>query len=98
MGLAVADAAFLISLERERRDGGDEPRHAAIAASLARLRPVLMTGFAMMAGMIPMAIGLSESGQQTAPLGRAVIGGVLASLLTTLLGIRTIYVLITPRG
>jgi multidrug efflux pump subunit AcrB len=98
IGVAVADSVLLISFARERREAGDEPRHAAIAASLARLRPVLMTGFAMMAGMIPMAIGLSESGQQTAPLGRAVIGGVLASLLTTLLVMRTVYVLITPRG
>jgi len=96
--VAVADSVLLISFARERREAGDEPHHAAIAASLARLRPVLMTGFAMMAGMIPMAVGLSESGQQTAPLGRAVIGGVLASLLTTLLVMRTIYVLITPGG
>jgi multidrug efflux pump subunit AcrB len=98
IGVAVADSVLLISFARERREAGDEPRHAAIAASLARLRPVLMTGFAMMAGMIPMAVGLSESGQQTAPLGRAVIGGVAASLLTTLLVMRTIYVLITPGG
>ncbi|MBF6571498.1 MAG: efflux RND transporter permease subunit, partial [Candidatus Binataceae bacterium] len=98
IGVAVADSVLLISFARERREAGDEPRHAAIAASLARLRPVLMTGFAMIAGMIPMAVGLSESGQQTAPLGRAVIGGVVASLLTTLLVMRTVYVLITPKG
>ncbi|MBF6571068.1 MAG: efflux RND transporter permease subunit [Candidatus Binataceae bacterium] len=98
IGVAVADSVLLISFARERREAGDEPRHAAIAASLARLRPVLMTGLTMIAGMIPMAIGLSESGQQTAPLGRAVIGGVLASLLTTLLVMRTVYVLITPEG
>jgi multidrug efflux pump subunit AcrB len=98
IGVAVADSVLLISFARERRDAGDEPRHAAIAASLARLRPVLMTGLTMIAGMIPMAIGLSESGQQTAPLGRAVIGGVVASLLTTLLVMRTVYVLITPEG
>ena len=98
IGVAVADSVLLISFARERNEAGDEPRDAAIAASLARLRPVLMTGFAMTAGMIPMAIGLSESAQQTAPLGRAVIGGVAASLLATLLVMRTIYVLITPRG
>lgn len=98
IGVAVADSVLLISFARERRQAGDEPRHAAIAASLARLRPVLMTGLTMIAGIIPMAVGLSESGQQTAPLGRAVIGGVLASLLTTLLVMRTVYVLITPKG
>ena len=98
IGVAVADSVLLISFARERREAGDEPRHAAIAASLARLRPVLMTGITMIAGMIPMAVGLTESGQQTAPLGRAVIGGVLASLLTTLLVMRTVYVLITPEG
>lgn len=98
IGVAVADSVLLISFARERRQAGHQPRHAAIAASLARLRPVLMTGFAMIAGMIPMSVGLSESGQQTAPLGRAVIGGVLASLLTTLLVMRTVYVLITPEG
>lgn len=98
IGVAVADSVLLISFARERREAGDEPRHAAIAASLSRLRPVLMTGLTMIAGMIPMAVGLSESGQQTAPLGRAVIGGVVASLLTTLLVMRTVYVLITPEG
>lgn len=98
VGVAVADSVLLISYARERRQAGDEPRHAVIAASLARLRPVLMTGLTMIAGMIPMAVGLSESGQQTAPLGRAVIGGIVASLLTTLLVMRTVYVLITPKG
>lgn len=98
IGVAVADSVLLISFARERREAGDEPRHAAVAASLARFRPVLMTGLTMIAGMIPMAIGFSESGQQTAPLGRAVIGGVVASLLTTLLVMRTVYVRITPKG
>ncbi len=98
IGVAVADSVLLISYARERREAGDEPRHAAIAASLARLRPVLMTGLTMIAGMIPMAVGLSEGGQQTTPLGRAVIGGVVASLLTTLLVMRTVYVRITPKG
>jgi multidrug efflux pump subunit AcrB len=98
VGVAVADSVLLISYARERRQAGDEPRQAVIAASLARFRPVLMTGLTMIAGMIPMAAGLSESGQQTAPLGRAVIGGMVASLLTTLAVMRTLYVLITPKG
>jgi multidrug efflux pump subunit AcrB len=98
IGVAVADSVLLISYARERREAGDEPRHAAIAASLARLRPVLMTALTMIAGMIPMAVGLGETGQQTAPLGRAVIGGVAASLLTTLLVMRTVYVRIAPTG
>lgn len=97
VGVAVADAVLLIAYAQERRLAGDEPRQAAIAASLARLRPVLMTGLTMIAGMIPIALGASESGQQTAPLGRAVIGGVGASLFTTLFVMRTVYVLITPK-
>ncbi|MGH7781218.1 MAG: efflux RND transporter permease subunit [Candidatus Binataceae bacterium] len=98
IGVAVADSVLLISFARERRQAGDAPRDAMIAASLARLRPVLMTALTIIAGMIPMAVGLSESGQQTAPLGRAVIGGVTLSLLATLLVMGTVYALIAPKG
>ena len=98
IGVAVADSVLLITFAHERRAAGDGPRETAIVACLARLRPVLMTALTVIAGMIPMALGLSEGGQQTAPLGRAVIGGVAASLLTTLLVMGTVYVLITPKG
>jgi len=71
-------------LRRERRRAGDEPATAAIAAARGRLRPILMTSAAMIAGMIPMALGLGEGGAQSAPLGRAVIGGLIASTVATL--------------
>jgi len=71
---------------------------AALAAAGSRLRPVLMTTLAMIAGMIPMALGWGEGGEQTAPLGRAVIGGLLASLLATLVMLPAMYALGTRKG
>ena len=84
IGVAVANAVLLITFARERRRAGDEPATAAIAAARGRLRPILMTSAAMIAGMIPMALGLGEGGAQSAPLGRAVIGGLIASTVATL--------------
>ncbi len=84
IGVAVANAVLLITFARERRRAGDEPATAAIAAARGRLRPILMTSAAMVAGMIPMALGLGEGGAQSAPLGRAVIGGLIASTVATL--------------
>lgn len=67
---------------------------AAIDGARSRLRPILMTSLAMMAGMIPMALGFGDGGEQTAPLGRAVIGGLAAATLTTLLVLPSIFALI----
>jgi multidrug efflux pump subunit AcrB len=84
MGVAVANAILLVTFaERSRVEGARVPDAAAEGAS-SRLRPILMTSCAMIAGMVPMAIGLGEGGSQTAPLGRAVIGGLIGATLATL--------------
>jgi multidrug efflux pump subunit AcrB len=85
VGVAVANAILLVTFaERHRREAGMEAGDAAIEGARGRLRPILMTSCAMIAGMIPMALGLGEGGKQTAPLARAVIGGLGASTLATL--------------
>jgi len=84
VGVAVANAILLITFaERYRREGLSSER-AAIEGARGRLRPILMTSFAMVAGMVPMALGLSEGGSQAAPLGRAVIGGLALATVATL--------------
>jgi multidrug efflux pump subunit AcrB len=96
VGVAVANAVLLITFARDRRRAGERPLSAIVEAAQRRLRPILMTTLAMVAGMLPMASGLGAGGAQTAPLGRAVIGGLLASLLATLLVLPAIFVLLTP--
>jgi multidrug efflux pump subunit AcrB len=98
IGVSVANALLLVTFARDRRQAGDSPVDAALAAAGSRLRPVLMTTLAMIAGMIPMALGWGEGGEQTAPLGRAVIGGLLASLLATLGMLPAMYALGTRKG
>jgi len=73
--VAVANAILLVTFAERSRIEGREPWEAAIEGARSRLRPILMTSFAMLAGMVPMALGLGEGGEQSAPLGRAVIGG-----------------------
>ncbi|MDP9064703.1 MAG: efflux RND transporter permease subunit, partial [Pseudomonadota bacterium] len=77
MGVATANSVLVISFAREQMESGKDARSAALEAGFTRLRPVLMTALAMIIGMIPMALGLGESGEQNAPLGRAVIGGLI---------------------
>jgi multidrug efflux pump subunit AcrB len=84
VGVAMANAILLVSFAETRRQHGLKPRDAATEAAAGRLRPILMTTCAMIAGMLPMAIGLGEAGQQNAPLGRAVIGGLIAAMFATL--------------
>jgi multidrug efflux pump subunit AcrB len=97
IGVAVANAILLITrAETIRKDNGQIVNIGTIAAQ-GRLRPILMTSLAMIAGMIPMAIGLGEGGEQTAPLGIAVIGGLLFSLVTTLLVLPLIYNAVTKK-
>jgi multidrug efflux pump subunit AcrB len=98
VGVAVANAILLVTFAERARFDGATPAAAAVEAGRTRLRPILMTSFAMMAGMLPMALGLGESGQQTAPLGRAVIGGLAAATLCTLLVLPAFYALIAGRG
>lgn len=97
VGVSVANAVLLIAFARDRRRAGQRPLSAITEAAQRRLRPILMTTLAIMvAGMLPMASGLGAGGAQTAPLGRAVISGLLASLFATLLIVPTIFVLVTP--
>lgn len=98
MGVAVANAILLITFaERFRRDDPDAVTAAAFGA-VGRVRPILMTSLAMIAGMLPMALGLGEGGEQTAPLGRAVIGGLLAATVATLTILPAAYALIQKRA
>jgi Cu/Ag efflux pump CusA len=84
IGVAVANAILLVTFAERSRIEGREPSEAAVEGARSRLRPILMTSFAMLAGMVPMALGLSEGGGQSAPLGRAVIGGFLGATCATL--------------
>jgi multidrug efflux pump subunit AcrB len=98
IGVSVANALLLVTFARDRRQAGEEPRDAAVSAASGRLRPVLMTSLAMIAGMMPMALGFGEGGEQTAPLGRAVIGGLAASLVATLGMLPAMYALGARKG
>jgi multidrug efflux pump subunit AcrB len=84
MGVATANSVLVISFARERLDEWGDAVAAALDAGFVRFRPVLMTALAMMIGMVPMALGLGEGGEQNAPLGRAVIGGLLFATVATL--------------
>jgi multidrug efflux pump subunit AcrB len=96
VGLAVANSILLVSFANDLRveDGRLDAREAAIQAGKARLRPVLMTALAMIVGMLPMAFALGEGGEQNAPLGRAVIGGLVVATAVTLLVVPLIYSLL----
>ncbi len=99
IGVAVANAILLVTFaEHHRREEGAESSKAAIEGAQGRLRPILMTSCAMIAGMVPMAIGWGEGGEQTAPLARAVIGGLAAATLATLAVLPTIFALVQGRA
>jgi multidrug efflux pump subunit AcrB len=91
IGVATANAILLVTFAEKARKRGDKPLRAALDGARHRLRPILMTSFAMIAGMTPMALALGEGGEQVAPLGRAVIGGLIAATLTTLLILPAIF-------
>ena len=84
MGVATANSILVVSFSRERLDEGLDPGEAALAAGFTRFRPVIMTALAMVIGMLPMSLGLGEGGEENAPLGRAVIGGLLFATVATL--------------
>jgi len=98
MGVATANSVLVISFAREQMNSGKSAREAALEAGFTRLRPVIMTATAMIIGMIPMALGLGESGEQNAPLGRAVIGGLVFATVATLLFVPSVFVIIHGRG
>ncbi len=91
IGVAVANAILLVSFAETRWRAGRSAAEAAVEGAAGRLRPILMTSAAMIAGMIPMALALGEGGEQTAPLGRAVIGGLVAATAATLLILPVVY-------
>jgi multidrug efflux pump subunit AcrB len=91
MGVATANSILVISFARERLNENGDPTLAAIEAGSVRFRPVLMTALAMMIGMVPMALGLGEGGEQNAPLGRAVIGGLLFATTATLIFVPVVF-------
>lgn len=92
LGVSVANSILLVTFaEGHRRESNTTSTAAAIFGGGTRLRPILMTSVAMIAGMIPMALALSEGGHQTAPLGRAVIGGLAASTIATLFILPAIF-------
>jgi CzcA family heavy metal efflux pump len=97
MGVATANAILVVSFARERLAEHGEAVRAAAEAGMTRFRPVLMTALAMIIGMLPMALGLGEGGEQNAPLGRAVIGGLLVATFATLMFVPVIFSLVHRR-
>ena len=98
VGVAVANAILLVTFAERNRLEGAEAKDAAVEGARSRLRPILMTSLAMMAGMLPMAFGFGQGGEQTAPLGRAVIGGLAAATLSTLLILPSVYAIVRQRS
>jgi multidrug efflux pump subunit AcrB len=97
MGIATANSVLVISFARERLAELGDAAEAAIDAGFVRFRPVLMTAFAMMIGMAPMALGLGEGGEQNAPLGRAVIGGLIFATVATLMFVPVVFSMLHAR-
>jgi multidrug efflux pump subunit AcrB len=97
MGVATANSILVVSFARERLDDGLSALEAALEAGFVRFRPVLMTALAMIIGMVPMALGLGEGGEQNAPLGRAVIGGLMFATLATLFFVPVVFSLVHGR-
>jgi multidrug efflux pump subunit AcrB len=91
IGIATANSILVVSFARESLAQGTEPVRAALDAGVGRFRPVLMTALAMVIGMLPMALGLGDGGEQNAPLGRAVIGGLLFGTMSTLLFVPVVF-------
>jgi len=94
MGVATANSILVISFARERMQQGLAAWDAAMEAGYTRMRPVIMTALAMIIGMVPMALGMGEGGEQNAPLGRAVIGGLIFATVATLLFVPVIFSMI----
>jgi len=97
MGVATANSVLVISFARERLAELGDPVQAAIEAGFVRFRPVLMTALAMIIGMAPMALGLGEAGEQNAPLGRAVVGGLIFATIATLMFVPVVFSLVHRR-
>jgi multidrug efflux pump subunit AcrB len=97
MGVATANSVLVISFARERLAELGDPVQAALEAGFVRFRPVLMTALAMIIGMAPMALGLGEGGEQNAPLGRAVVGGLVFATIATLMFVPVVFSMVHKR-
>ena len=97
MGVATANSILVISFARERLLHTGDPVRAGLEAGFTRFRPVIMTALAMIMGMAPMALGLGEGGEQNAPLGRAVIGGLLTATCATLFLVPVLFGMLHKR-
>jgi multidrug efflux pump subunit AcrB len=97
MGVATANSILVIAFAIERLTAHGDAVDAAVEAGFTRFRPVLMTALAMIIGMIPMALGLGDGGEQNAPLGRAVVGGLLFATAGTLLFVPAVFALLHGR-
>jgi multidrug efflux pump subunit AcrB len=93
----MANGILLVTFAEQRRQQGLAAAEAAGDAAQARLRPILMTSLAMIVGMLPMALGWGESGQQVAPLGRAVVGGLASATVATLLVLPAVFAIVQRR-
>jgi multidrug efflux pump subunit AcrB len=91
MGVATANSILMISFAREQMEEGSDAVRAAVEAGYTRMRPVIMTALAMIIGMLPMALGFGEGGEQNAPLGRAVIGGLTVATAATLFFVPVVF-------
>jgi CzcA family heavy metal efflux pump len=98
MGVGTANSILVVSFAKERLGHHGDAVQAAIEAGVTRLRPVLMTALAMILGMIPMALGMGDGGEQNAPLGRAVIGGLVCATVATLIFVPAVFALFHGRG
>ena len=98
VGVATANSILVVTFANDQRHVGRNATAAALAAGMTRLRPVIMTALAMVLGMLPMSIGLGEGGEQNAPLGRAVIGGLLLATVSTLFFVPVMYSLLRRRA
>src|ERR1035438_6746881 len=98
IGVATANSILMVVFANDQRLEGMDSRSAARSAGHTRIRPVLMTALAMITGMLPMALGMGEGGEQNAPLGRAVIGGLLLATITTLFVVPIVYSLLRRKA
>src|ERR1017187_7577316 len=98
IGVGTANSILMVTFANDLRRDGYNARRAALAAGHTRLRPVVMTAMAMIIGMLPMALGFGEGGEQNAPLRRAVIGGLVLATVTTLFVVPIVYSLLKKRA
>ncbi len=98
MGVATANSILVVSFARERLTAHGDPVRAAVEAGVTRFRPVLMTALAMIIGMAPLALGLGEGGEQNAPLGRAVVGGLIFATIATLVFVPVVFSMLHGRA